>query len=80
MAPKQERALAIRREASLAATAWNKLEHNAQAVLNDGEAPTSVRLVADARGITMHVKDKHGAHVILDRGTVSVIAAQTEAE
>jgi hypothetical protein len=69
--------LAIRREASLAAMAWNKLEAAAQEQLN-GDVP-ALQLVADTGGITALIRDEHGTSVTVQRGRISVnVTATTE--
>ena len=72
---KQANEPAIRREASLAALAWNKLEAAAQEQLN-GDVP-AMQLVADTQGITMLVRDEHGTSVSVQRGRISVNVAAT---
>src|SRR3977135_1164794 len=51
---KQANQIAIRKEASLAALAWSKLETAAQEQLN-GDVP-ALQLVADARGVTAIIR------------------------
>jgi hypothetical protein len=70
MTKKAGNAVAIRREASLAALAWNKLEVAAQQQLN-GDVP-ALQLVADTRGITALIRDEHGTSVTIQGGRVSV--------
>jgi hypothetical protein len=56
---KQGNEVAIKREASLAATAWNNLEAAATKAMN-GNGSASMRLFADTAGITAHISDKFG--------------------
>jgi hypothetical protein len=66
--------LAIRQSASLAATAWTKLEAAAQETLNGHEVP-ALQLVADTNGITALIRDEHGTSVTVQRGRISVNVA-----
>jgi hypothetical protein len=64
------------REASLTSVAWMNLEAAAQKAVNGSGA--TIRMHADAAGITMHVTDRHGAQVILQNGVVSAKVASAE--
>jgi hypothetical protein len=75
---KAETALAIHRTASLAATAWQKLEAAAQKTMNGNALAPALQLFADANGITALVSDKHGARVLLQGGKVSVTVPGAE--
>jgi hypothetical protein len=81
MTKKAETALAIRNTASIAATAWNRLETAAtKAMATNGHAP-AMQLVADDRGITAIVTDAHGTTVTIQGGKVSVaVEANKESE
>jgi hypothetical protein len=70
--------VAIRREASLAAQAWTRLEAAAQQQLN-GDVP-ALQLVADTNGITALIKDEHGTSVTIQRGRISVNVRPTVEE
>jgi hypothetical protein len=77
---KKTNEIAIRREASLAAQAWNKLEAAAQEAMNSKEAP-ALQLVADTAGITALIRDSHGTAVTIQRGRISVnVEAVSEVE
>ena len=73
--------VAIRREASLAALAWSRLEQAAKETLNanNGQAP-AVRMVADTGGITLHATDQFGTSVMVQGGKISMQAAVQEPE
>jgi hypothetical protein len=75
---KQVNEIAIRREASLAAVAWQKLEAAAQSALNGNSETPSLRLVADTNGITAHVRDEHGTSVVIQGGKISVTVKNAE--
>ena len=75
MRKKQGNELAIRREASLAALAWSKLEAAAQEQMN-GDVP-ALQLIANTDGITALIRDEHGCSVTIQRGKISVNVAAT---
>jgi hypothetical protein len=76
---KQANQIAIRKEASLAALAWSKLETAAQEQLN-GDVP-ALQLVVDARGVTAIIRDEHGTTVTVQEGRISVnVAAVSDPE
>jgi hypothetical protein len=67
--------IAIRKEANLAALAWNRLEAAAQEQLN-GDVP-ALQLVADTQGITALIRDEFGTSVTVQRGRISLNVAAT---
>jgi hypothetical protein len=75
---KKANEVAIRREASLAAMAWTRLEAAAQEQLNGdpGSAP-ALQLVANGDGISALIRDEHGTSVVIQRGKISVNVAAT---
>jgi len=78
MTRKQTTEIAIRREAGLAALAWEKLEQAGKEALNGHEIP-ALQLVADTQGITAVIRDEFGTSVTVQRGRISVnVAAVSE--
>ena len=76
MAKKNEMVTMAARDASLTSVAWMNLEAAAKKAVNGTGA--TMRMHADAAGITMHVTDRHGAQVILQNGVVSAKVASVE--
>ena len=76
MSKKNEMVTRAARDASLTSVAWMNLEAAAQKAVNGPGA--TMRMHADATGITMHVTDRHGAQVILQNGVVSAKVASVE--
>jgi hypothetical protein len=75
---KQGNEVAIKREASLAATAWANLETAAQKAVNGGSA--TMRMYADTNGITAHMTDSHGCQILIQHGKISVKVADQAKE
>jgi hypothetical protein len=69
---KKANELAIRNCASLAETAWTKLEAAAQEAMKPNGATPALQLVADTSGITALIKDTHGTRVMIQGGKISV--------
>jgi hypothetical protein len=76
MSKKDTTALAIRRETSIAAKAWQRLENAAEKAMNGGSAP-AMQVYADQDGITALLQDTHGTVITVEHGRISVTAGQT---
>jgi hypothetical protein len=72
---KQGNEVAIRRDVSLAAQAWSRLETAATEAMKPNGSPPALQLVADTAGITALVTDEFGTRVMIQKGRISVNVA-----
>jgi hypothetical protein len=76
---KKANELAIRQSASLAATAWHKLEAAAQEAMAANGAAPALQLFSNGEGITAKIEDRH-TMVLVQHGKISVQVKSETAE